>query len=321
MRVAVKSGDKRKSGRTSASNRFNALVKGDDKRKSGRGQAKKRKNDNFGKRRTGIVGFFKSTFLYLKGKYDLLSRKKYSTIAGTFVYFFVMSVMPLAVWLTILFGRIRLPVEKVLELPVFSSVSAVAEWVREEAAYVQKSASVLLIATSLYSVTGLFFHMRRGGEIIYGYERRKSGLKVRLAALIFAFCAMIAAAVLIAAFAVGAFFAAKVFSGAALLAIDYAYLLFLSFFFVLALNAYVCPYKVRFKEVARGTLFTVAAWGIALIALAVYLKRSNTGKLYGAISALIVFLLWLYVLTCCFVAGAVINSEYVEKKEKKEKFL
>lgn len=292
-----------------------------EKKRKRNGYGKKSESVSCRKKSTGIGGFLKDTFLYLKGKYELLARKKYSTIAGTFVYFFVMSVMPFAVWLTILFGRVRLPVERVLELPVFSAVSAVVNRVMEEAAYVRKSASVLLIAAALYSVTGLFFHMRCGGEIIYGCERRKSGFKVRLAALIFAFCAMIVCAFLIAAFAVGAFFAAKVFSGKILLAIDYAYLLFLSFFFVLTLQSYVCPYKVRFKEIARGTLFTVAAWGIALIVLAVYLKRSNTGALYGAIGALIVFLLWLYVLTCCFVAGAVINSEYVGKREKEEKFL
>ena len=41
---------------------------------------------------------------------------------------------------------------------------------------------------------------------------------------------------------------------------------------------------------------------------AVYLKFGNTGRLYGAISAAFVFLLWLYVLMVCFVAGVAFNS-------------
>ena len=75
------------------------------------------------------------------------------------------------------------------------------------------------------------------------------------------------------------------------------------------LNAYVCPYKTRVREIIKGTCFTVAAWSVALAGFAVFLRFGNTGRLYGAISTLIVFLLWLYVLMVCFVAGAAFNSE------------
>ena len=51
------------------------------------------------------------------------------------------------------------------------------------------------------------------------------------------------------------------------------------------LNAYVCPYKTKPREIVKGTLFTVAAWAAALAGFAVYLKFGNTGRLYGAISA------------------------------------
>ena len=70
------------------------------------------------------------------------------------------------------------------------------------------------------------------------------------------------------------------------------------------LNAYVCPYKTRVREIIKGTCFTVAAWSVALAGFAVFLRFGNTGRLYGAISTLIVFLLWLYVLSVCFVAVA-----------------
>ena len=126
------------------------------------------------------MGKFARFVKYLKGRYNLLARKKYSTLAGTFVYFLVMSVMPLSVWLTILFGRMRLPVEKLLELPVFSSVESIITYIRQEAEAASRGASVILIGTTLYSSTGLFYHMRRGGEIIYGYTKKKSGWKVRV---------------------------------------------------------------------------------------------------------------------------------------------
>ena len=255
------------------------------------------------------MGKFARFVNYIKEKYNLLSRKKYSTLAGTFVYFLVMSVMPLSVWLTILFGRMRLPVEKLLELPVFSSVESIITYIRQEAEAASRGASVILIGTTLYSSTGLFYHMRRGGEIIYGYTKKKSGWKVRVSALLFTFAVMLAAALLTIAFAGGAFLLSRILSGGFLLTANYFYLLLLSFFLVLMLNAYVCPYKTHIKQIIRGTCFTVAAWAIALAGFAVFLKFGNTSRLYGAISTLIVFLLWLYVLMVCFVAGAAFNSE------------
>lgn len=254
-------------------------------------------------------GKVKTAVRFFKRKYDVLARKKYSTLAGTFVYFLVMSVMPFSVWLTILFGRMNLPVERVLEMPVFASVEGVLKFIRREAVLAQKGASIVLLFTSLYSATGLFYHMRRGGEIIYGYTRKKSGWRVRASALLFSFAVMLASALLLAVFAGGAVLFAKLFSGWLLFVCDYFLLLSLSFFLVLMLNAYVCPYKVKIGEIVKGTLFTVAAWAAALAGFAVYLKFGNTGRLYGAISAAFVFLLWLYVLMTCFVAGVAFNSE------------
>ena len=73
----------------------------------------------------------------------------------------------------------------------------------------------------------------------------------------------------------------------------------------------------KIKELLPGTLITVAAWAIALIGFTVYLKIGNMGRLYGALSAIIVFMLWLYVLMICFVAGVIFNSEKISARESK----
>ena len=131
------------------------------------------------------------------------------------------------------------------------------------------AAAAVLLFTSLYSATSFFYHLRRGGEIISGYARKKSGWRVRISALLFSFAVMAAAALLLAAYAGGAFFLARLFSGKVLFAANYVLLLSLSFFLVLMLNAYVCPYKTKPREIVKGTLFTVAAWAAALAGFAV----------------------------------------------------
>ena len=45
---------------------------------------------------------------WLKEQYQILAEKKYTTIAGTLVYFLIMSITPLAFWLTLLFGKHQL---------------------------------------------------------------------------------------------------------------------------------------------------------------------------------------------------------------------
>ncbi len=43
---------------------------------------------------------------WLKEQYQILAEKKYTTIAGTLVYFLIMSITPLAFWLALLFGKL-----------------------------------------------------------------------------------------------------------------------------------------------------------------------------------------------------------------------
>lgn len=261
-----------------------------------------------------IVRFFN----YVRGKYALLTSKKYSTLAGTFVYFLAMSVVPFSLWLTILFSRFELPVERVFELPVFRAVEPTFLKIREESARAGRGASAILICTALYSASGFFYHLRRGGEIVYGYTREKSGWKVRLSALGFSLLTMAACALFFAVFGGGAVLFSRLFSGIAARIVTYVYFCALSFFLVLMLNAYACPYKTDFVSVVKGTCLTVGAWAVSLVAFAAFLKLGNTRFLYGALGTAIVFLLWLYVSMLCFAAGMAINSDEFEKRRKKE---
>mgnify|MGYP000026821155 CR=1 FL=1 len=255
--------------------------------------------------------------LWAKGKYEVLAEKKYTTIAGMLVYFLIMSITPFAFWLTLLFGKLEIDTESVLSLPVFESVQDILLYIRSEAMNATAGASIFLIATTLYSATNLFYHMRRSGELIYSYKRKKHGLLVRLGALLLMFAVMFLTVISGAVLGGGAFIFSRLFPRWLELTLDYILILAVSFFLALILNLYVCPYKVKLKELLPGTSITVAAWSIALIGFTIYLKIGNMGKLYGALSAIIVFMLWLYVLMICFVVGVIFNSEKISARESK----
>lgn len=131
------------------------------------------------------------------------------------------------------------------------------------------------------------------------------------------FAVMLVSVISVVLFAGGAVLFSRIFPHEIELLLDYLFLLAVAFGLVLLLNIYICPYKVKIRNLLPGTSLTIFAWALALIGFALYLKFGNAGRLYGALSTLIVFLLWLYVLMICFVSGVIFNSRKVTAQEPK----
>lgn len=261
----------------------------------------------------------RAVYRYLKEKYDLLSLKKYTTIAGTLVFFLIMSIIPLSFWLSLVIGKLPISVDEVLALPIFESVKEVLLYIQREATRATAGASIFLLITTLYSATNLFYQMRRSGEIIYDFHCKRKGWRVRFGSLVLMLIVMTAVIVFLFIFAVGGFLFSRILSAAWERFADYALLVALAFGLALLLNMYVCPHKAKWRVFLPGTVITVILWAGAVLLFSVYLKISNMRQLYGALSTLIVFLLWLYVLMICFIIGVIFNSEKVLHSRKKNK--
>ena len=250
-------------------------------------------------------------YLFVREKYALLSLKKYTTIAGTLVFFLIMSIVPFSFWLSLLIGKLPVDTEEILSLPVFESVKNVLLYIQREAENATASASIILVFTTLYSATTLFYQMRKSGEIIYDYHRETQGIKLRLGALILLIVVMAAVVVFLLLFALGSILFSQLFSKMWELIADYLLLAVIAFFLVLILNIYICPHKTSVKNFLPGTFLTVGLWTMAIFGFSIYLKIGNMSRLYGALSAIIIFLLWLYILMICFIIGVIFNSERV----------
>ena len=261
----------------------------------------------------------KGIYRYLREKYNLLALKKYTTIAGTLVFFLIMSIVPLAFWLTLLVGRLPIQADQVLSLPVFDSVKDMLFFVQKEAANATTGASVILVFTTLYSATNLFYQMRKSGELIYDYHREREGLRLRLGALALLILVMATVVIFLLVFALGSLIFSRILSKTWERIADYTLLAAVAFLLVLLLNAYVCPFRAKLRSFLFGTTVTVVAWAAAIVGFSVYLKISNVSRLYGALSTLIVFLLWLYVLMICFIVGVILNSEKFSPQAKTKK--
>ncbi len=234
--------------------------------------------------------------------------KRFSTIAGTLVYFILMSITPFMLWLTLVLGNAD--VVKVLDRRILDGVSPFLRYLKSSAESAASGAGILLLVTSLYSSSNFFYHLRRSGEIIYESANIKSGLKLRILSLILivATIALIAVTAIISV--VGSSFLNKFMPIFVSDAISLIFITLTMFVIAVVLNIFACPYKMKPSEAVPGSLLTTALWLIFFVGFAVYLKFATPERLYGKIASLIVFLLWCYIMMSCFVIGMINNGKY-----------
>ena len=147
----------------------------------------------------------KKGYGFLREKYELLSVKKYTTLAGTLVFFLLMSIVPFTFWLTLIIGRLPVDTSELFSLPIFASVKIILLYVQEVAQNATTGASVLLVLTTRYSATNFFYQMRKSGEIIYDFYRKKQGLKLRINALVLMLAVIFLFTVFLSLLALGGF--------------------------------------------------------------------------------------------------------------------
>ncbi len=211
-------------------------------------------------------------------------------------------------------------IDEILEMELFGWAKDLLVFLRDNAEGATAGAGVLFLATTLWSSTGFFYHLRRSGEIIYRYSRKKVGWKVRFAALAFTFCILlfflVAGAVL-----VGANLLTRSLPKWISYPVVYSLVLVAGFFAAWLLNGYVCPYRTSPAQTVLGSVYTALAWFAASAAFAVYLNFSDQERLYGALSLVIVFLLWLYWMMICFTSGMIYNAHRMERQGLEHKKL
>ncbi len=250
--------------------------------------------------------------------------KRFSTIAGTLVYFLLMSITPFMLWLTLVLGNID--VSRFLNHRLLEGASPILRYLKNSAESAADGAgvsgtggiSIIFLATSLYSSTNFFYHLRRSGEIIYEASDTKSGLRLRLMSVGLICAAIISIALVAAVSVIGTAFTEKFLPVWLSNSISLIFITALMFGTAVILNIFACPQKLKLANAAVGSLLTTALWLIIGAGFGVYLKFASPEKLYGKIASLIVFLLWCYVMMCCFVVGMINNGKFATARNYKK---
>ena len=226
------------------------------------------------------------------GIYKYYSDKRFTTVAGTLVYFFLMSLAPFLFWLSLFFGDVDL--KSLSSFALFNAIMPILKELQSSAVSATSGAGIVLMITTLYSSTNFFYHLRRSGEIIYDGKFKKGGI--------------IAGAV--GAVVAGEQILRMVMNAYMSQFVIYSVALVITVLVAALMNIFICPYKISFKDVIPGSLFTVLLWLLCAGGFAVYMYFANPVKLYGKIASVIVFLLWCYLMMNSFVIGVIYNGRH-----------
>ena len=244
------------------------------------------------------------------------SDKRFSTIAGTLVYFLLMSIAPFILWVTLLLGSINL--DRLLSFELFQGISPLLSYLKINAESAANSAGIILLVTSLYSSANFFYHLRRSGEIIYGSRKVKGGIKLRLISIVYIILTIVLIALLAGVWFAASYLLKYILPEILTLIIAVIYGTGLAFLIALILNLLACPYRLKASEAVTGSLLTTALWMACVLGFAVYLNFASPEKLYGALAFIVLFLLWCYLMMCCFVVGMINNGYYKTERVYKK---
>ena len=244
--------------------------------------------------------------------YRHFADRRYSTIAGTLVYFLLMSIAPTLLWLALIAGKID--VEGVVDHTLFEAVQPIIRQLNSAAQSAASGAGIILPATSLYSSTNFFYHLRRSGEIIFDSEGSRGGIKLRLASAGMVFAAIVGFSVVAAVAVSGKPLLNYIMPDVIIECIQLVLITLAGFFIAIFLNKFACPFPLSFMSAVPGALLTLVLWLILAAGFTVYMLFADPSRLYGAVAAVIVFLLWCYVMISSLVVGIIYNAMFVVKK-------
>ena len=251
----------------------------------------------------------------IKDAFNLIAEKRLTTVAGAWVFFFLTSIIPLAFLLVTAFGvfKVDLSLQLISYLP--EEFRPAGEAIVSTAEKASKGATLLFFLTVIFSCSTLLNQMSKDGDFIYGIRaKHKRGVLRRLwaiAAIALLFVIFLAAAFLIA-FGSTFFGGAQVDNFKRLLSIvlAFTFLILLSYGIILLLNRFICPIKLKFSQVALGSLCSLFVIVLGTIGFTVYLRFFNSyNAFYGSLAGIVVFLLWAYILMIGLVLGAIINAK------------
>ncbi len=272
----------------------------------------------------------------LKWFMNKFSENTLSVHAAHVVFFVMVSFFPFVMFFFTLLKYTPLTEDsliRLLDAVVPSSISQIlTTWINE--AYHQSSGTILSITviTTLWSGSKGFMGITYGLDKIYNVKNRRNWLVNRLSSLLYtlAFTGILLVSLIVLLYgnrillAIDSFFSIEtpLFIGIFSLRSFLGFTIF--FLFFLLLYMFIPDRKPNVKEEIPGAMFTSVLWILFSYLFSIYIDYfTNFSSIYGSLTYIVLFMLWLYVCMNILFFGALINRFLAEgnilfKKSKRK---
>ncbi len=261
----------------------------------------------------------KRIIVFIKKALKTVEESNLILISGSWAFFFLLSAVPLVLLTVMAFDFFGVDVSFLLsDMP--SELGEGLSLIVSVATDASKGATFILIVTSLYSSSRLFSYMLKDGDLIYGASRRKNSLLTKAFGFLVMFLVflvfLLAGVAILLSKKLGlllSFGAANTVSEKILLnflVISAAYAI------IITLDMFICPLKNKLKAVMLGAFVTLAFAVLGSIGFAAYLHYfASYNDLYGSLTAVVVFMLWVYIVMIGLTTGNVFISLLIKRQE------
>ena len=261
----------------------------------------------------------KGTFLLSKA--SIFRQKRLSTLAGAWVYYFLISLIPLVFLLVEAFSVFDVNILEDIVSRFPEEFRLAGQAIVETAENASKGATIFFILTVIFSCTSLLNQMSKDGDFIYGESSKsKRGIMRRL----WAFVALGALFTMFLGLAIIFAFSNSLRQQNGFLFIKnkeiiiniilFSFVILGGYVIICVLNKYISPVKLKFKCVAVGSLLSLFIMVLGTIGFTIYLRFvANYNAFYGSLAGIVIFLLWCYIIMFGLAFGTIINMQIYSK--------
>lgn len=261
-----------------------------------------------------------------KGKlakiFNYVGEKRLTTVAGAWVFFFLTSVVPIAFLIITAFGVFGVSVTRDLVSRLPEEFRATGEIIATTAERATKGTTIFFIFSVIFSCTTLLNQMSKDGDALYGvFAKHKRGLLRR----VWAFFALAVLFLTFLAIALIFSFGSTLFRDKILMLNErltitlasFSLIILFGYFIIIVLNKFISPTPLKFKEVWLGALVSLFIIVLGTIGFILYLRFFNAyNAFYGSLAAIIVFLLWAYIVMMGLVLGVIVNTALFNRAKR-----
>ena len=241
---------------------------------------------------------------------DFKGRKKTVTFAGALVFFSLLALVPTLYLFSLTLSVFGKELSTLGGFYITEEFLVIKDFVFLGVKNIGAGGGVVASFIAVYSSASIFLHLRFVGEVIYNYSSQKPIL-IRILSIIGAIVISLIISFLIVVYGVLSPITIKLL-GVLGKAINLFIIMAIIFIAVVLLNLFACPYKLKLKEVIKGSLFTCVFGVVFTVIFMLYLKYfSSYDRIYGKIAVIPIFFIWLFIVMRCIVGGIALNAYYL----------